>query len=99
MKIASNYITKLLGGFFIDFISSVPLNDLIVPTLTDSRGVSIALEVIGLLKIIRILKLSNFIQNLNIDTSVKVLLKMLQMVLYLVMSMHIIACVWFFLVK
>jgi len=77
----------------------VPLNDLIVPTLTDSRGVSIALEVIGLLKIIRILKLSNFIQNLNIDTSVKVLLKMLQMVLYLVMSMHIIACVWFFLVK
>jgi len=99
MRIASNYITKLVGGFFIDFISSVPLNDIVVPTLTDSQGVSIALEVVGLLKIIRISKLATFIQNLNINTSVKVLLKMLQMVLYLVLSMHLIACLWFFLVK
>jgi hypothetical protein len=99
LRIAKNYTGKVVGGFFLDLISSIPLNDIVVPLFTESTSVSILLESIGLLKLTRIVKLGNFIQNLNIDTSVKVLLKMIQMVLYLVLSMHIIACLWFFIVK
>jgi hypothetical protein len=98
-KIAKNYTGKIFGGFFLDLISSIPLNDIVVPLFTESKSVSIFLESIGLLKIIRIAKLGTFIANLNINTGVKVLLKMIQMVLYLVLSMHIIACLWFFIVK
>jgi hypothetical protein len=98
-KIAKNYTGKIFGGFFLDLISSIPLNDIVVPLFTESKSVSIFLESIGLLKIIRIAKLGTFIANLNINAGVKVLLKMIQMVLYLVLSMHIIACLWFFIVK
>jgi hypothetical protein len=61
IKIARNYNNKIIGGFFVDFISSVPLNDIIVPLFTESQAASIILESIGLLKILRIVKLSTFI--------------------------------------
>lgn len=54
MKIAKNYSTMIVGGFAIDFISSVPLNDIVIPTFSESQGLGIILEAVGLLKIIRI---------------------------------------------
>ena len=61
IRIAKNYTSKLIGGFVIDFISSVPLKDIAVPAITESLSVAAALDLFGLLKIFRIFKLGSFI--------------------------------------
>ena len=61
IRIAKNYTSKLIGGFVIDFISSVPLKDIAVPAITESLFVASALDLFGLLKIFRIFKLGSFI--------------------------------------
>ena len=51
MKIGKSY---LKDTFTIDFLSSVPWNDIVVPYITTNSRVAIVLELLGLLKIVRI---------------------------------------------
>jgi hypothetical protein len=50
---------------------------------------------LGLLKVLRILRLSSFIQKMNINANYKVLLKMVQLILYTLIVMHLLACFWY----
>ena len=64
LSIAAEYMSPRIdkvfegGSFYLDLISSLPLNDLIV---TGNVDFDTFLQMLGLLKILRILKLSAFI--------------------------------------
>jgi potassium voltage-gated channel Eag-related subfamily H protein 7 len=60
-RIATRYISS--GNFFIDFLSSIPLD-----TITGVR----VLNIVGLLKLFRYRKLADIIRTANVKTTIKV---------------------------
>lgn len=52
-----------------------------------------------MLKLARITRISQVIRNLTIRKDWKVLLKVIQMMFYLILYIHCMACLWFWLVK
>lgn len=90
-KIAKKY---LLGRFWLDFLTILPAKWLI----TDSRYLIYA-RMIGMLKVTRVLRISDLISYLNIHESVKMNLKLLQQVFFLILYVHCISCGWFYITK
>ena len=86
--IAINYIQ---GPFWIDFISTVPL-DGIASAFNASPGVVNFMNILGILKIVRILRIRKLIANLNYTQETKALLKVANMVFYLILYIHLVAC-------
>ena len=52
----------------------------------------------GLLKLIRILRLSRLIQFLNVKREVKVQFNLIKLVFFLIMYIHFQGCIWYFVV-
>lgn len=90
--IAENYIFK--GSFPADFISSIQLDVLYEMIFQDDKSgnVSDFLKIIGMIKILRIRRISKIIGNLNQTQETKAFLKVLNMVFILIVYIHIIAC-------
>lgn len=86
--IAFNY---LRGRFIIDFPSAIPV-DLILQD--ESQG----LELISLIKFVRVLRLYRMINYMNQSDGVKVSLKLIQVLLLLLVWVHLVACVWFYVI-
>lgn len=84
---AKEYITTT---FLIDILATVPF-DLI---LSDSEEV----EIFGILKLGRILRLSKIIQFLRTTEDVKASLRIFKMVLFLMVYLHCYTCLWWSLV-
>lgn len=91
-KIASSY---LRGAFVIDFASSVPFA-IFVPESQESLRA--AFGMLGLLKLLRIQRLSAAVQGSNLPQGTKVYLKILMMAFKLMLVMHVLATIWFALV-
>ena len=87
LDIAKVYIK---GSFLIDLISSIPFAAIFKWQ---------ALEVLGILKMFRVARISSFIRKMNYAADYKVLLKIILLVLYTILFMHFVACAWFRLVK
>lgn len=80
--IAKHY---LLGGkFIVDFLSSIPFN--YIP----EKSIAF-LNAIGMLKIVRIARISKIIQHLNVKTEIKTVLKTLQLLFNLLLFVHLLA--------
>ena len=94
-KIAIQY---LKGRFWIDFIATVPIDYVVEPFLQGQNN-SIALKMIGLLKLVRVLRLSRLITFMNLKDDIKMSLKLVKLIFFLVLYLHMIACLWFFIVK
>lgn len=91
--IARKYIR---GSFTIDFISSVPFNSLI----QSSQGVIATLiELLGLLKLLRLTRLYVTVQRLDTEQEIKVYLKILMMTIILLVFIHVLSCIWFLVVS
>ena len=88
-RIAKRYIGG--GRFFIDFLSSVPL--------TSIFGDNKILELFGLLKLARIFRVSVVIKRLNVRVEVKIVLRVLNFLLQIIIYMHLLACLWFMVVS
>lgn len=84
---AKEYITTT---FLIDILATVPF-DLI---LSDSEEV----EIFGILKLGRILRLSKIIQFLRTTEDVKASLRIFKMVLFLMVYLHCYTCLWWSLI-
>jgi hypothetical protein len=82
--IAIKYIAG--GRFFIDFISTIPMDDLF--TLN-------SLEIFGILKLLRISRLNIIINKLNVKDEVKSMIKLMQLVFLLFIFLHVLGCIWF----
>lgn len=91
--IAKKYV--LGPRFWIDFLSALPL-DQFVP-----KGLLIKdlLSMLGMLKAIRVMRISVVIQSLNIRQDIKAYLKLLKLVYYLIIYIHFIACIFYYIVK
>ena len=83
--IASKYLSSI--QFYIDVLSSVPLNQFFpsVPLL----------NFLGLLKILRIRRVNNFIMDLNIPQRQKTFLKVIFLVFIMLMYLHLASCIWY----
>lgn len=87
--IASKYLTSI--QFYIDVLSSVPFNQFF-------PGVPL-LNFLGLLKILRIRRVNNFIMDLNINLKQKTFLKVVFLVFIMLMYLHLASCIWYTVVQ
>lgn len=78
----------LRSTFIIDILATVPF-DLIFPTLN--------VEILGILKLGRILRLSKIIRYLRTTNDIKASLRIFKMVLFLVIYLHCYTCLWWWL--
>lgn len=89
-KIARKY---LFGGrFVVDILASIPLDLILDPIRNDGTE----LNLFGLLKLVRILRLSRIISYMRARDEIKMVFKLMQLMLFLYMYVHLIACLWFF---
>ena len=75
------------GKFWIDFLASIPF-DFISVLFVDTGGDSLTLELFGLLKLVRILRLSRLIAYMNLQDDVKMSLKLGKLIFFLIMYIH-----------
>jgi len=93
--IARNY---LKGRFWIDILASLPL-DIVSLVFLPSSGNTIILDLFGLLKLIRVLRLSRIIMYMNLKDNIKMSLKLVKLVFFLIMYIHCQGCAWYLIVK
>lgn len=82
----------LLGGrFWIDLLSSIPLDSLQIDQLS-------VLGALGMLKLIRTARISKIIQHLNVSQLAKTYLKTAQLLFNLMLFIHLQACIWWLII-
>lgn len=79
-KIAKNYVYRM--RFWIDLVSSIPFDMLMIDSLN-------FLNIIGMLKIVRVTKTSKIIQHLDVRKHIKTNLKILQLLFYILLYIHL----------
>lgn len=94
-KIAKNY---LKGRFWIDLFASLPLDFISSFFVSNKNNVEI-LKIFGLLKLVRISRLGRIIILLNIEETIKISLKLANMIFMLLVYFHCQACLWYILVS
>lgn len=94
-EIAYSY---LKGRFWIDLLASIPIDFLSFIFQIDSNKSS-TFQLFGLLKLFRIFRLSKLITFLKLKDDMKMSLKLMKLIFFLFMYLHIVACIWFYLVK
>lgn len=92
-KIKWNY---LKGRFLIDFLSTIPFDNI---GYLITRKKSPLLPLFSLLKLIRVTRLARIIERMNAKEHVKLMMKLAQLIFFLIMYIHCLACVWFLIVN
>ena len=87
-KIAKNY---LIGRFAVDFLSTVPFDNIFT-------GVPL-MKMFGVLKLVRITRLTIIINKLSIKEDIKALIKVGKLIFFLFLFLHTLACFWWFVVS
>ena len=88
-------LTYLKGPFFIDFISSVPFSAF----ASGTGGATNVLDALGLLKLLRMNRLSTTVKRSNLSQDIKVYLKIIMMAFFLIIFIHVLSCCWFAIVS
>ena len=91
-SIAKNY---LLGKFWVDLISCFPnsiFNLIYSDGSTDSLTTDKILSIISIMKLYRISRLNRIINNMRAKDNVKLALRIVQLMFFLVMYIHLVAC-------
>lgn len=57
------------------------------------------LSLFSLLKLIRVTRLGRIIERMNVKEDIKLMMKLAQIIFFLIMYIHIIACVWYLIVQ
>ena len=95
-RIALQY---LKGRFWIDLISSIP-TDLLLIIFSEVNGqAKTALTAIKLLKLIRLARLSKVITYLNFKSNVKISLRLIKLIFILILYLHLVWWLWFYIVS
>ncbi|CAI2372401.1 unnamed protein product [Moneuplotes crassus] len=88
-------IQYLKGRFWVDMVASIPF-DLLARPFFSKDGDSTVFQMLGILKLIRILRLSRLISFMNLKDDVKMSLKLLRLLFFIILYIHFIACTLFF---
>ena len=91
--IRHNYIR---GRFFIDFMSTVPFDNIAFYIFRISNPI---LAMFALLKLFRVTRLGRIIARLNVSEDTKNSLKLFQLIFFIIMYIHCSGCAWFAIVK
>lgn len=89
-KILKQYVFG--GRFIIDFLSTIPLDEMTGGNIT-------IFQMFGMLKLVRISRMSIIINKLNLKEDLKALIKVCKLLFFLFLYLHAIACVFFFIVN
>lgn len=92
--IAKNY---LMGNFWFDILSCFP-SDVILSNTNTSLEFSTVLALFGLLKLYRISRLNRIINFARARNDVKLVLRICQLLFFLLMYVHLVACSWWIIV-
>ena len=88
-------INYLKGQFTIDVLATIPF-DSFAELILGKAGF---FKAFGVLKLVRVLRLSRIITYLRSKEEVKALLKLVKLIFYLMLYLHCFACVWWLVVK
>lgn len=80
-------IKYLKGRFWIDLLASLPL-DSVAYAFDSSKSNTFVLQAFGILKLIRVLRLSRLITYLNLKNDVKMSLKLIKLIFFIVLYLH-----------
>jgi hypothetical protein len=86
----------------VDLAASIPFEDLYLMFAEineDEEGGSMELKLLGLLKLVRLLRLGRIIRYMKVKQGFKVGIRMFQLLLFLVMMVHWISCLWYLLIR
>jgi potassium voltage-gated channel Eag-related subfamily H protein 7 len=83
------------GQFTIDFLSTVPFDTFAELILGDAGF----FKVLGVLKLVRVMRLSRIITFLRCDSQTKAMLNLFKLVFYLIMYVHCCGCVFWLLIN
>jgi hypothetical protein len=87
--ISKRYIQS--STFYTDVLSTIPLDDFF--------GDGLILQLFGLLKLLRVQRISSVILNLNTSQEVKAGLKVIYLVFQMFLYIHVMGCIWYFVVS
>mmetsp|Transcript_41304 Transcript_41304/g.62906 ORF Transcript_41304/g.62906 Transcript_41304/m.62906 type:complete len:197 (-) Transcript_41304:1751-2341(-) len=90
------YWNYLQGRFLVDFLATVPFDT--IGYLITRQRISI-LPLFSLLKLIRVTRLGRIIEKMNVKKDLKLMLKLAQLIFFLIMYIHCLGCVWFLIVN
>ena len=93
-QIAKKY---LQGSFFIDFLSTIPMDSLALIFFEPELASNFAL--FGALKLIRVTRLGRIIRGMSVDRTTKGYLKLFKLMFMLTLYVHCVGCTWFYLCK
>ena len=96
--IARNY---LLGKFWIDVLTCIPseLVDIFFTSKSQDVSARNLIGFIGILKLYRISRLNRIITSLRTKSNVKLAIRITQLLLFLIIYMHLLACAWWVIAK
>jgi hypothetical protein len=92
-EIACDY---LKGRFWIDFLATIPFDNF--GEFIFGSGNATLLRSISLLKLVRVLRLNKIISIMKVANEIKLSLKLIKLIFFLIMYLHCVACAWYFLV-
>lgn len=93
-SIAKNYA---FGKLWLDILASIPsdlLKVMLIKEDDNSFGISTALALFGMIKLSRVSRLNRIINFLRTRNDVKMLLRIGQLIFFLLMYLHLLACAW-----
>jgi len=94
VKIRNKY---LAGSFLIDFASSFPFSSFFELFVTEGIFLQI-LSALGLLKLIRLTRIYPTLRKQNLPYDQKIVIKIILMTFFIIVALHMISAIWFFLV-
>jgi len=93
--IARNYVFS--GRFWIDLLATIPFERLY--SIFQAGASPGTLELLGLLKLIRLLRLGRVIRYMKFKTGLKIGIRIVQLLFFLLLIVHWIGCLWYILVR
>lgn len=91
-------ISYLKGRFWIDLLACLPF-DLLSYIFQDINKNNEMLNIFGLLKLIRVLRLSKLITYLNLKSELKMSIKLGKLIFFLLLYLHCLGWVWYYIIK
>lgn len=92
-KVAVRYIQS---SFFVDFVSTVPVDTIGAFITGESNPL---LKLFSLLKLVRVTRLGKMIARMNVSQQQKHLMKLFQLIFFIIMYLHCAGCLWFVIVQ
>ena len=92
--IAINYLT---GRFWLDLVSAIPF-ELVLRLFFDPAKHTFIddFKLLSILKLIRVMRLGRLINYMNSTDETKLSLRLFKLCFFLILYIHITACLWYF---